>query len=73
MQELSITKNDFGGYKYNTAVTLIKQINRVLEQQLFEEWADGMVVIVSETPNTLNNFKSNVSIKKSYVKRHSIS
>ena len=31
MQELSITKNDVGGYEYNAAVNLIKQINRVLE------------------------------------------
>ena len=36
MQELSIAKNNSGGYKYNAAVTLIKQINRVLKQQLFE-------------------------------------
>ena len=43
MQELSIAKNNSGGYKYNAAVTLIKQINRVLEKQLFEESADGMV------------------------------
>ena len=43
MQELLITKNDVGGYEYNTVVTLIKQINRVLEQQLFKESADGMV------------------------------
>ena len=32
MQELSITKKDVGGYEYNAAVTLIKQINRVIEQ-----------------------------------------
>ena len=31
MQELSIAKNDFGGYEYNAAVTLLKQINHVLE------------------------------------------
>ena len=55
IQELSITKNDVGGYEYNTTVTFIKQINRVLEQQLFEESADGMVGLGSETPNTLTN------------------
>ena len=43
MKELSIVKNNVGGYEYNTVITLIKQINRVLEQQLFEESADGMV------------------------------
>ena len=32
MQELLIIKNDVGDYGYNAAVTLIKQINRVLEQ-----------------------------------------
>ena len=36
MQELLIIKNDVVGYEYNNAVTLIKQINLVLEQQLFE-------------------------------------
>ena len=72
MQDLSITKNDVGGYEYHYAVTLIKQINRVLEQQLFEELADGMVGLVSKTLNTLTNFKSNIAIKKSDVKRQSI-
>ena len=73
MQELLITKNDVGGYEYNTVVTLIKQINRVLEQQLFKESADGMVGLGSETANTLTKFKSNVAIKNSNVKRQSIS
>ena len=71
MQELSITSINVGGYKYNAAVTLIKQINRVLEQKLFEESVDGMVSLGSETPNTLTNYKSNVTIKKSDVKRQS--
>ena len=53
-------------------VTLIKQINRVLEHQLFEKLANDMVGLGSETPNMLTNFKSNVAIKKSDVKRHSI-
>ena len=72
MQELLITKNDIGGYEYNSAVTLIKQINRVLEQQLFEESDDGMVGLGSENTNTLANYNSNVTIKKSDVKRQSI-
>ena len=33
MQEISINKNNVGGYEYNAVVALIKQINRVLEQQ----------------------------------------
>ena len=72
MQELPITKNDVGGYKYNVVVTLINHINCVLENQLFKELANGMVGIGSETPNTLTKYKSNVSIKKSDVKRQSI-
>ena len=51
---------------------MIKNINLVLDQQLFEESADGVVGLGSETPNTLTNFKSNVAIKKSNVKRQSI-
>ena len=69
MQEISINKNDVGGYEYNAAVTLIKQINHVLEQQLLEESDDGMVGLGSKTPNTLTNYKSNVAIKKIDVKR----
>ena len=53
-------------------MTLIKQINRVLDQQSFEESADGMVRLGSETPNTLTNYKSNVAIKNSGVKRQLI-
>ena len=72
IQEISMNKNDVGRYDYNAAVTFINQINCDLEQQLFEESADGMVGLVSETPNTLTNYKSNVAIKKSNVKRQSI-
>ena len=72
MQELLITKNDVGNYEYNFVVTLSKQINRVLEQKLFEESANGMVGLGSKTLNTLTNYKSNVAIKNSNVKRQSI-
>ena len=72
MKEISINKNDVSGYKYNAAVTLIKHINRVLEQQLSEESADGMVGLGSETLNTLTGYQSNVAIKKSDVKKQSI-
>ena len=72
IQELLIVKNDVGGYKYNTAVTLTKQINHVLKQQLFEESADGMVGLGIKTPNTFTNFKFNVAIKKSNANRQSI-
>ena len=72
MREILIHKNNFGGYKYNAAVALIKQINRVLKQQLFEESADGMVGLDSATPNTLTGYQSNVAIKRSDVKKQSI-
>ena len=72
MQEISINKNDICGYEYNVAVTLIKHINRVLEQQLFEEPDNGMVGLGSETPNTLTSYQSNVAIRKSDVKKQSI-
>ena len=72
MKELSITKNDIAGYEYNAVVTLIKQINCALKQQLFEKSADVMVGRGSETPNMLTNYKSNVAIKNSNVKRQSI-
>ena len=72
MQEISIHKNDIGGYEYNTAVTLIKQINRVLEHQLSEESADGMVGLDSATPNTLTGYQLNIAIKKSNVTKQSI-
>ena len=69
---MSITKNNVGSYKYNDVVKTIKQTNRVLEQKLFKESADGMVCLGSETSKTLTNFKSNVAIKKSDVNRQSI-
>ena len=72
MQQISIHKNDIGSYKYKSAVTLIKQINRVLKHQLFEESSDGMVGLGSATPNTLTGYQSNVAIKKSDVKKQSI-
>ena len=72
MQELSIMNNDVDGYECNAAVILLKQINRVLEQQLFKESADGMVRIGSKSPNTLTRYKFNVAIKKSDVKKQSI-
>ena len=72
MQEILIHKNDVGGYEYNSGVTLIKQINRVLEQQLFEESANGMVGLGSAKPNTLTGYQSNFAIRKSNVKKQSI-
>ena len=50
-------------------VTLIKQINRVLEQQLFKESADVMVGLSIATPNTQTSYQSNVAINESDVKK----
>ena len=72
MQEILIHKNIVGGYEYKATVTLIKKINRVLEQQLFEESADGMVGLGSETPNTLTGYQSNVAINKIDIKKQLI-
>ena len=72
MQEISIHKNDVGGYEYNAAVTLVKQINLVLGQHLFEESYNGMVDLGSATTNTRTGYQSNVAIKKSDVKKQSI-
>ena len=72
MQEISIYKNNIGGYEYNVVVTLIKQINHVLEHQLFEDSADRMVGLGSATPNTLTGYQSNVAIRKSDAKKQSI-
>ena len=57
MQELSIVKNDASGYEYKAVMTLLKQINRVLEQQLFEDSVDGIVEIGSESPKTLKQIQ----------------
>ena len=51
---------------------MIKQINRVLEQQLFGELANGMVGLGRKMPNTLTSYQSYVAIKKSDVKKQSI-
>ena len=56
-----IVKNNVGGYEYNATVTLQKQINRVLKNHLFEELVDGMVVLDSEIPNTLTEYRSNAT------------
>ena len=53
MQELSIVKNDIGGYEYNATTTILKQINCLIGHQLFEESTYGMVVLGSESLNTL--------------------
>ena len=62
--QLELPKDDVGSLEYNAAVMLIKQINRIPEQQLFENSTDGMVGLGSEHTNMLTAYKSNISIKK---------
>ena len=42
MPEIRLHKNEVGGYAYKDANTLITQIERVLEQQLFKDTANRM-------------------------------
>ena len=64
MSEIGLHKNEVGGYAYNDVNTLLKQIERVLERQLFEDSADGMKGLASDVSNALNDYKSTLHIKK---------
>ena len=72
METYQLLKDDVSGYEYNTAVTLIKKIDRILKQKLFEYSTDGMVGLDNKNINTIMAYKSNISIKKSHVKQQSI-
>ena len=65
MLEIRLHKNEVGSYTYNDANTLIIQIDRVLERQLFENSADGMKELASAVGKVLNDYKSAVHIKRS--------
>ena len=64
MSEIRLHKNEVGGYAYNDANTIIKQIERVLERKLFEDSAYGMKGLVSAVGNALNDYKLTAHIKK---------
>ena len=64
MSGIRLHKNEVGGYAYNDANTLITQIERVLERQLFEDSSDGMKGLASDVINTINDYKSTIHIKK---------
>ena len=64
MSEIRLHKNEVGGYAYKDANTLITQIERILERQLFEDSDDGMKGLAIDVGNTLNDYKSTVHIKK---------
>ena len=67
MPEIRLHKNEVGGYAYNDADTLITQIERVLDRQLFEDSANGMKGLASAVGNVLNDYKSMVHTKKKDV------
>ena len=72
MSEIRLHKNEFGGYAYNDANTLLTQIERVLERQLYEDSADKMKGLAIDVRNALNAYKSTVHIKKRDVLAASI-
>ena len=62
--EIRLHKNKVGGYAYNYANTLLPQIERVLERQLYEDSSDGMKGLARNVSNSLNEYKSTIHTKK---------
>ena len=60
---IDIRKNEVGGYAYNNANTLVTEIERVLAEQLFKDFTDGMKGLLSTATNTLTEYKATISIK----------
>ena len=67
MTALRLHKNKVGGYAYNDAAVLCKQIDQVMERQCFKETADGMKGLKDETPNVLTEMKAGVAVTKAAV------
>ena len=55
MSEIRLHRIEVGGYAYNDVDTLITQIERVLERQLFEDSADVMKGLANSARNALND------------------
>ena len=72
MEQHKLPKDDVGGYCYTHAVTLVENIEGVLEDQYFENGTDGMKGLLSDTANKLTDFKANVAIRAAEVKAASI-
>ena len=68
MEQLELPKDDVGGDRYNHAVTLVENIEGVIEDQYFENATDGMKGLLSDTSNELTDFKANVAISAAEVK-----
>ena len=64
MSDIRLHKNKVCGYAYNYANTLLQQIERVLERQLYEDSANGMKGLKRNVSNALNKYKSTIHIKK---------
>ena len=63
MLEICLHRNEVGCYAYNDANTLLTQIERVLENQLFKDSTDEMKGLGSDVGNALNDYKLTVHIK----------
>ena len=64
MSKIRLHKKKVGGYAYNDSNTLLAQIERFLERQLYEDSADGMKGLASKVRNALNEYKSTIHINK---------
>lgn len=65
--ELVLPKNEVGGYAYNDATNLIKELERILTKQLFEDSDNGMLGLSYTASNTINSYKANIATKKKDV------
>ena len=72
MEQHELPKDNVGGYWYNHALTLVKNIEGVLEDQYFENATDRMKGLLSESDNELTCFKANVAIRSPAVKAASL-
>ena len=72
MEQHELPKGDVGGERYNHAITLVENIEGVLEDQYFENATDGMKGLLSDSANELTDFKAKVAIRASEVKAASI-
>jgi hypothetical protein len=68
---IDIRKNEVGGYVYNDANTLVTEIERVLADQLFKDFTDGMKGLLSTATNTLTEYNATISIKRKDVLKDS--
>ena len=72
MEAHKLPKDSVWGYRYNHAVTFVKNIEGVLEDEYFEAAADGMKGVMSATSNELTDFKANMAITRVDVKKGSL-